>query len=362
MRRGRATVGRIGRRERLERSTDRSGQGNRLCRARFPLTTSTVAIGWATICTRIPWLRSKLARASESGIISLFVTTLGLRHSRTTQFGHGDTWREKHRGRGPGHQDGLRLPVQRAPASLSLISWNSRRRRRIFRRANAGEQVAPLKPRHSCGKVSRRRTSRYFSPEAHQFVLQKIRACDMAPVHAASAPGHYPDAGTVGRRDWSAQTFDPTNGLLYVNATTSPGNRALLAADNPKLYVPRHQRLPGSERLARREAPMGRTGRHRFEPGRDSVEGPLGDWPGLRERGIRNSGAQNFGGSIVTAGGLVFIGSTRTRNSGRLTNRMETALGDQLPAAGFAAPCTYSVNGKQYVVIAAEEAVSLTPR
>jgi quinoprotein glucose dehydrogenase len=76
---------------------------------------------------------------------------------------------------------------------------------------------------------------------------------------------------------------------------------------------------------------------------------PLGEHPGLP-----TSGAEQYGGPIVTAGGLVFIAATmdaKFRAFDKATGRLvwETTL----PAAGYATPCTFAVNGKQYVVIAA---------
>jgi quinoprotein glucose dehydrogenase len=67
-----------------------------------------------------------------------------------------------------------------------------------------------------------------------------------------------------------------------------------------------------------------------------------------------NTGTEQYGGPIVTAGGIVFIAATtdaKFRAFDKQTGRLlwETTL----PAAGFATPATYSVGGKQYVVIAA---------
>jgi quinoprotein glucose dehydrogenase len=71
-------------------------------------------------------------------------------------------------------------------------------------------------------------------------------------------------------------------------------------------------------------------------------------------RGLPNSGTEQYGGPIVTAGGLVFIAATmdaRFRAFDKASGRLlwETTL----PAAGYATPCTFAVHGKQYVVIAA---------
>ncbi len=80
----------------------------------------------------------------------------------------------------------------------------------------------------------------------------------------------------------------------------------------------------------------------------------LGDWPELSATRSTATGAEAYGGPIVTGSGLIFIGATRderfrvfdTRNGDLL---WETAL----PAAGYATPISYAIDGKQYVVIAA---------
>jgi len=79
----------------------------------------------------------------------------------------------------------------------------------------------------------------------------------------------------------------------------------------------------------------------------------LGEYPELKEKGIPPTGTENYGGPVVTAGGLLFIaaakdGKIRAYNkfSGKLLWEYD------LPAAGFATPSVYEVNGKQYIVIA----------
>src|SRR5690606_22857834 len=80
---------------------------------------------------------------------------------------------------------------------------------------------------------------------------------------------------------------------------------------------------------------------------------PLGEYPELTKKGIPITGAENYGGAAVTAGGLLFIAATadgKFRAFNKRTGKLlwETAL----PAAGFATPSTYMIKGKQYVVIA----------
>jgi quinoprotein glucose dehydrogenase len=75
----------------------------------------------------------------------------------------------------------------------------------------------------------------------------------------------------------------------------------------------------------------------------------------LAEQGIKNTGTENYGGPIVTAGGLVFIGATNFDDKFRAFDKStgELLWEATLPFAGNATPATYEVNGRQYVVIAA---------
>lgn len=80
---------------------------------------------------------------------------------------------------------------------------------------------------------------------------------------------------------------------------------------------------------------------------------PHGEYPELTARGIPVTGAESYGGPVVTASGLLFIAGTKDskfrvydKNNGNLL--WET----KLPAAAFATPSTYEVNGKQYVIVA----------
>ena len=66
-----------------------------------------------------------------------------------------------------------------------------------------------------------------------------------------------------------------------------------------------------------------------------------------------NSGCENYGGPIITKGGLLFIGATKDGMFRAYNKRTGKLLWQtKLPAAAFATPATYEVNGKQYVVIA----------
>jgi quinoprotein glucose dehydrogenase len=78
---------------------------------------------------------------------------------------------------------------------------------------------------------------------------------------------------------------------------------------------------------------------------------PFGEYPKLKDP---TTGSENYGGPVVTAGGLLFIGATNFDNKFRAYDKASGKLLWQttLPAAGNATPETYFWKGRQYVVIA----------
>ncbi len=82
---------------------------------------------------------------------------------------------------------------------------------------------------------------------------------------------------------------------------------------------------------------------------------PLGEYPALVAQGLTNTGSENYGGPIVTAGGLVFIGATVADRKFRAFDKTTGKLlwEATLPSSGNATPVTYDVGGRQFVVIAA---------
>jgi len=80
---------------------------------------------------------------------------------------------------------------------------------------------------------------------------------------------------------------------------------------------------------------------------------PLGELPELTAKGIAPTGTENYGGPVVTAGGVLFIAATKDEKFRAFSAHTGELLWEtQLPAGGYATPATYEVNGRQYVVIA----------
>jgi quinoprotein glucose dehydrogenase len=80
---------------------------------------------------------------------------------------------------------------------------------------------------------------------------------------------------------------------------------------------------------------------------------PLGEYAELTKKGIPITGTENYGGPLVTKGGLVFIAATKDEKIRAFDKKTGKQVWEaSLPAAGFATPATYTVKGKQFIVIA----------
>jgi len=80
---------------------------------------------------------------------------------------------------------------------------------------------------------------------------------------------------------------------------------------------------------------------------------PLGEHADLSAKGMPITGTENYGGPAVTAGGVIFIAATMDEK----IRAFDVKSGEELwkadlPAAGYATPAVYSIDDKQYVVIA----------
>lgn len=132
-----------------------------------------------------------------------------------------------------------------------------------------------------------------------------------------------------------------------------PGARRMERARTPYEFVG-YERWRDASGLPAVKPPWGTLNAIDLNTGAYRWRIPLGEHPALTAQGGPITGTEQYGGPIVTAGGLVFVAATQDakfRAFDKATGRLlwETTL----PAAGFATPSTFAVRGKQYVVIAA---------
>jgi quinoprotein glucose dehydrogenase len=82
---------------------------------------------------------------------------------------------------------------------------------------------------------------------------------------------------------------------------------------------------------------------------------PLGEFPELAAQGLKNTGSENYGGPVVTKGGVVFIGATSFDKKFRAFDKATGQLlwETTLPFAAIGTPATYEINGRQFVVVPA---------
>jgi quinoprotein glucose dehydrogenase len=81
---------------------------------------------------------------------------------------------------------------------------------------------------------------------------------------------------------------------------------------------------------------------------------PLGEYKELKNRVVGPTGTENYGGPVVTAGGVIFIGATADETIRAFDKDTGTVLWQApLPFGGNATPSTYMIGDRQYLVISA---------
>lgn len=175
--------------------------------------------------------------------------------------------------------------------------------------------------------------------------------------------------GSAGGVEWGGIAFDPVHQLAVVNTMNLPWEYALIPRDQLKAEADSGKydgwefaRMTGTPYGMRRRVllspldipcvrpPWGELAAVDMQTGAIKWQVPLGNavlnhW---------NLGVPNIGGPIVTAGGVIFIAATMDSDIRAFDLETGKILWQyKLPAGGQATPMTYSVNGRQYVVIAA---------
>jgi quinoprotein glucose dehydrogenase len=192
-------------------------------------------------------------------------------------------------------------------------------------------------------------------------VLEQLKKIRSGPAfNPPSAQGTVVIPGYHGGANWSGASFDPTTGLLYVSSNNVPNIITLAEsrADDKVSYGPYNHRgyvqFLDHEGYPAIKPPWGVLTAINLNTGEFAWQVPLGEHAELTARGIPRTGTETFGGSIVTAGGLVFIAGTKDEKIHAFDKQSGRLLWEYtLPAGGYATPSTYQVNGRQYVVIAA---------
>jgi quinoprotein glucose dehydrogenase len=223
-------------------------------------------------------------------------------------------------------------------------------------------QPIPVRPPPFCAQEFTAANATNIGAANRQSVLVQLEKLRSGP--AFNPPSLLTDTnvGTVvmpgfhGGATWSGASFDPVTGILYVNSNNQPNIVALVeqTTGSEPYRITGYNKFLDHEGYPAIEPPWGQLSAIDLNRGEILWQVPLGEVPELTARGVPQTGTENFGGTIVTAGGLVFIGGTRDemfhafdKDSGELLWQTK------LPAGGYATPSTYAIDGRQYLAIPA---------
>jgi quinoprotein glucose dehydrogenase len=201
---------------------------------------------------------------------------------------------------------------------------------------------------------------------------------NQGPFTPPSFEGSIMVPGNVGGINWSGMCYDPVSGELITNINRIPAVIRMIPRDSIDLIERREQEVLRAETGRQRGTPYIMKRDYLFKAtvrglmmqvkppwgtllaidlhtGRKQWEVPLGYMldPG-KYPGAEGWGSINFGGAIVTGGNLIFIAASMDNHFRAFDRRTGKVLWEfALPASAQATPMSYSLDGKQYVVIAA---------
>jgi quinoprotein glucose dehydrogenase len=234
------------------------------------------------------------------------------------------------------------FPVREVPALASEIqgekAWPT--------------QPEPVKPAPYSLQIVTESDLSDITPETKVFMLEKFRKLRRGrryepptPAGTVAAPGYF------GGSPWSGGSFDPRTHTLYFNVNEEP---AIIEMNADGTGGFSYQWFRDQNGYPGVKPPWGKLIALDLDTGEYRWTSTLGEFPELTAKGIPPTGTPNIGGTLVTAGGLVFVASTKDSRFRAFDSSTGKVLWQhELPAPGYAAPCTYTVNGRQYVVIAA---------
>jgi quinoprotein glucose dehydrogenase len=238
-----------------------------------------------------------------------------------------------------------------------------------------GEDASPTQPFSGISLVPDRLTASDAwgaTPDDLKWCREKIAASRSEGIFTPpSFQGTVVFPGFVGGVDWGSSAYDPERRLLFMNTNRLafvlrliprdklaaelaqlPQSGAVRGELSPQIGTPygmHRAPLLGPSGLPCNAPPWGTVVAVDLFAGDKRWDVPLGTWvPGMA------TGTLNLGGPIVTAGGLVFTAAAmddRLRAFDAETGKELWSFA--LPAGGQATPMTYSIAGKQYLVIAA---------
>ncbi len=224
-------------------------------------------------------------------------------------------------------------------------------------------QPFPLKPPALARQSMTRGEISRVSPESERYCTKLFDQLTNKGLYTPAGleptlmfPGYH------GGGNWSSGSFDPATGYLYVNMNEDGALSVMnpQPANAPIPYIRKgrfeeYAWFRDKDNRPCQQPPWGTLTAVDLNKGEIVWRVPLGVVDELEAKGVHNTGTQNLGGSIVTAGGLVFIASTTDRRFRAFDAKTGKQLWEaHLEANGHATPMTFRgrTSGRQFVVIA----------
>jgi quinoprotein glucose dehydrogenase len=225
-------------------------------------------------------------------------------------------------------------------------------------------QPFPVKPPALARQSMTRDEISKVSPESQRYCTELFdKLTNNGPYTPAGLKPTLMFPGYHGGGNWSSASYDPASGLLYVNMNED-GAVGQMNPQPPGSPIPfvRQGRFEeyawfrDKNNRPCQQPPWGTLTAVDLTKGDVAWRIPLGIVEELEAKGVHNTGTQNLGGSIVTAGGVVFIAATTDHRFRAFDAKTGKQLWeDRLEANGHATPMTFKgqKSGKQFVVVTA---------
>jgi quinoprotein glucose dehydrogenase len=142
--------------------------------------------------------------------------------------------------------------------------------------------------------------------------------------------------------------------LDFLMVRDRPVQPEIARSERPRYRVNGYPKFYDREGYPANKSPWGTLNCLDLNEGKLLWKVPLGEYPELTAQGCKKTGTENYGGAIVTAGGLVFCSGTRDHKIRAFDKDNGDELWSaQLPYVGNAPPASFEINGRQFIVIAA---------
>ncbi len=201
------------------------------------------------------------------------------------------------------------------------------------------------------------------TPEAHAAALEKFKSFVNGPRFTPAAHNQETIVapGFSGGVEWGGLMTDPNAHLVFFNSerivwttavTDRPGGGSTDSTGFRSRYsFSGYHKFLDHEGYPATAPPWGTLTALDLNTGKFVWQVPFGEYPELAEKGIKDTGSENYGSGVVTANGLLFIGSSNFDSKMRVYDTKTGKLISEmsLPFPGTASPAMYMVNGRQYI-------------